>query len=78
MVLCLSIGIGGGWLFRSIRNAPQIDARATTPIPPAASAPSPAQQPDLKSVADRQAAPLLQQLKSDPANVDALTGIFRR
>lgn len=72
MALCLSMGIGGGWLFRSIRNAPKVDA-ANTSV--AVTAPAAAQQPDLKSMADRQAAPLLQQLKADPGNFDALTNI---
>ena len=66
MTLCLSIGIGGGRLFRSIRSTPQVDA---------AKSDAPAQQPDLKSMADRQAAPLLQQLKSSPGNPDTLTSV---
>lgn len=73
MTLCLAIGIGGGWLFRSIRNTTPVDAKSATPT--IATTTAPAQQPDLKSMADRQAAPLLQQLKSDPANFDALTNI---
>ena len=71
MALCLSIGIGGGWLSRSIRNTAPVDAKSAAP----AAAPAPAPQPDLKSVADRQAAPLLQQLKSDPGNADALISL---
>ncbi|HEY2468101.1 MAG TPA: tetratricopeptide repeat protein [Terracidiphilus sp.] len=76
MALCLSIGIGGGWLFRSLRNTAQVDAKsavpAATPVAPAAQTPN---QADLKSMADRQAAPLLQQLKSNPGNLDALVSI---
>jgi Flp pilus assembly protein TadD len=78
LALCLSIGIGGGWLFRSIRNTTQVDAKSDASAPAAGSAvpsprtPSPA---DLKSMADRQSAPFLQQLKSAPTNPEVLTSI---
>ena len=77
MALCLSIGIGGGWLIRSLRNSAQVDAAKSVPSSPvaaAASSPAPS-QPDLKSMADGEAAPLLQQLKTDPNNPDILTGV---
>jgi len=79
MTLCLSIGIGGGWLVRSVRNAAQVDAAKSSSPSPAATpatqaAPAPGQA-DPKSMADGQAAPLLQQLKSDPGNPELLTGI---
>jgi tetratricopeptide (TPR) repeat protein len=71
MALCLSIGIGGGWLFRSVQNMAHIEAAKTAPSSTAAT-PSTA---DLKSMADGHAAPLLQQLKTDPANAEILTSI---
>lgn len=77
MALCLSIGIGGGWLIRSVRNSTQVDAaKSSAPAAAAASSAAPAQnQADLKSMADSQAAPLLQTLKSDPKNPEVLTSI---
>lgn len=79
MALCLSIGIGGGWLIRSVRSAAPVDAAKSASSSPAAApatqatpTPGPA---DLKSTADIHAAPLLQQLKSDARNPEILTGI---
>lgn len=80
MALCLSIGIGGGWLIRNIRGTEQVDAAKSVaaPVPAAAPASSVAQTPvpaNLKSMADTQAAPLLEKLKSDPKNPELLTSI---
>ena len=80
MALCLSIGIGGGWLIRNIRGTEQVDAAKSVaaPVPAAAPASSVAQTPgpaNLKSMADTKAAPLLEKLKSDPKNPDLLTSI---
>lgn len=78
MVLCLSIGIGGGWLIRNVRQSKQItSAPASAPVQ-AASVPAAAQKPgpaELKSMADTQAAPLIEQLKADPRNPEILTNI---
>jgi len=80
MVLCLSIGIGGGWLIRGVRRSAQIEAAKAAGVPATAAttlnapaqAPSPA---DLRAMADTQAAPLLQKLNSDPKNPEILTNI---
>jgi cytochrome c-type biogenesis protein CcmH/NrfG len=79
MALCLSIGIGGGWLIRNVRQTTQ--ASTTTPVTAPAQgattvttpqAPGPA---DLKAMADKQAAPLLDKLKFDPKSFELLTSI---
>ncbi|HUO26342.1 MAG TPA: tetratricopeptide repeat protein [Candidatus Aquilonibacter sp.] len=77
-VICLLLGVAGGWLFRG-SQAPAAAA------PEAASAPAPASenagmnaQPSpeqMKQMADTQAAPLLQKLKSDPNNTELLTSV---
>jgi tetratricopeptide (TPR) repeat protein len=77
MVLCLSMGIGGGWLMRNVQHPAQSDV-ARLQVSPANISSAPTQAPgsaDLKTMADAQAAPLLQKLKSDPANPDTLTNI---
>jgi len=78
-VVCLLVGIAGGWLIRGSQSS-----SAATPETAAASdsaagqggsgtqAPSAAQ---MQQMAATQAAPLLEKLKSDPENVDLLTGI---
>jgi cytochrome c-type biogenesis protein CcmH/NrfG len=77
---CLMAGFAGGW---SIHGA-RIQSASTTSVPaPAASAPGapdgPAPEaPDpgqLKQMADIQAAPLLAQLKSEPANPSLLASV---
>jgi tetratricopeptide (TPR) repeat protein len=75
MVLCLSIGIGGGWLIRNMRQAglsPAVPVSAPAQALPASQKPIPA---ELKSMADTQAAPLLEKLKSDPRNAELVTSI---
>jgi cytochrome c-type biogenesis protein CcmH/NrfG len=77
MVLCLSMGIGGGWLIRNVQRPAQSES-AKLPVSAASTTSAPTQAPgaaDLKTMADAQAAPLLQKLKSDPANPDNLTNI---
>lgn len=79
MALCLSIGIGGGWLIQTVRTTAHVDAAKSVSSSTAATAASPASPTsnpaDLKSMADSQAAPLLQTLKSDPANPETLASI---
>lgn len=80
MVLCLSVGITGGWLIRGLRRPAQVAAAkpagvpspAAAPVGTASQTPSPA---ELKSMADSEAAPLLQKLNSDPKNPEILTSI---
>jgi len=81
VVVSLAVGIAGGWSIRGIQNPvvmgsvkaaasispPAMKETATTSVTPA-----PAQ---LKEIADAQAAPLLDKLKSNPNDPDLLTGI---
>jgi tetratricopeptide (TPR) repeat protein len=78
--LCLATGIAGGWAIRAAQSPSatgpaQVAAaspQAAISSSPVSSAPSPAQ---LKQMADAQAAPLLEKLKADPENPDALVNI---
>jgi tetratricopeptide (TPR) repeat protein len=82
--VCLLLGICGGWLLRRSqeRPTPAATAAAASASAPgaatspnfgsAAESPSPAQ---FQQSADAQVAPLLEQLKSNPANADLLAQI---
>ena len=78
-VVCLLLGMAGGWLIRGSQS-PVAAAPVGTASAPAPTAmggatngqPSPEQ---LKQMADTQAAPLIEKLKSDPNNADLLAGI---
>lgn len=76
-VVCLLIGIAGGWFIRGSQSpaaaAPET-ASAAQPDPNSgpAQAPTAAQ---MQQMADAQAAPLLEKLKSDPANPGLLENI---
>jgi len=76
-VVCLLIGIAGGWFIRG-SQAPTA-ATAQTANDPAASAPnSGVQSPtpaQMQQMADTQAAPLLEKLKLDPSNAGLLEKI---
>ncbi len=78
-VICLLVGIAGGWFIRgseSPASAAGPAASATAPAPGSADmgaqAPTPAQ---MQKMADTQAAPLIEKLKADPANPETLTSI---
>src|SRR5208283_1268140 len=75
-VICLLVGIAGGWFIRGSQSptAPGAEAAsASAPAPamgnPAMQAPTPAQ---MQKMADTQAAPLIEKLKSDPNNAGLL------
>ena len=75
-VICLMVGIAGGWLIRGSQS-PAAGAPAETIAKAATGAgrqamPSPAQ---MKQMADTQAAPLLEKLKSDAGNASLLAEI---
>ena len=78
--ICLLLGIAGGWFLRGSQSSavpgPGLVAGVSAPVNSAVAEssqmPSPAR---LKEIADEQAAPLLEKLKSDPRNPDLLTGI---
>jgi cytochrome c-type biogenesis protein CcmH/NrfG len=79
-VVCLLVGIAGGWLIHGSQppavTGPAEAAGAAAPAQMGASTasqmPSPAR---LKEMADTQAAPLVARLKSDPNNADLLANI---
>ena len=73
-VICLLLGIAGGWFIRGSQSP----ATAPVPAPAAATANVPAQPPtpaQLQKMAETEAAPLLEKLKTDPANAGLLAGI---
>jgi len=79
-VVCLLLGMAGGWLIRGSQSpaAPPVDAAtASAPAPSMGGGgmnaqPTPEQ---MKQMADAQAAPLIEKLKSDPNNPDLLASI---
>jgi cytochrome c-type biogenesis protein CcmH/NrfG len=80
-VVCLLLGIAGGWLFRGSQTtaAPVETAAAAAPTGMGSgmgggmnAQPTPEQ---MKQMADTQAQPLLEKLKSDPANPDLLASV---
>jgi cytochrome c-type biogenesis protein CcmH/NrfG len=77
IVICLLAGIAGGWFLRGSQSpavaATTLSASASGLPNPAVNEPPTAEQ--MKKMADVQAAPLLEQLKSDPRNPDLLTKI---
>src|SRR5579863_1726007 len=77
-VICLLVGIAGGWFFRGSQN-PVSAAETANAAAPAmgntnegSQAPTPAQ---MQKMADTQAAPLIEKLKSDPNNAGLLENI---
>ncbi len=81
--VCLTVGIAGGWSIRSVQNRASaasektaiVTAPAATAAMPAAPASTSAGPSQLKEMADTHAAPLLDQLQSNPKNTDLLTSI---
>ena len=76
--LCLMAGITGGWFIRGWQGPGQTAGKqpaAIQPAPTGSPANEPPSQERLKEMADTQAIPLLEKLKSDPKNSDVLTSI---
>jgi len=78
-VVCLLLGIAGGWLIHGSQSSAAVapDQTASAPAPAGMGGamnarPTPEQ---LKQMADAQAAPLIEKLKSNPNNPDLLAGI---
>ena len=74
-VICLLVGIAGGWLIRGSQSPAATDASASATTPAEATAaqtPTPAQ---MLKMAETQAAALIEKLKSDPANAELLQNI---
>lgn len=77
-VICLLLGIAGGWLVRGSQSpiAAAPDASSTSALPPIDAGSSSQPTPDqLKRVADTQAAPLLEKLKSSPNDAALLASV---
>ncbi len=77
-VICLLVGIAGGWLIRGSHSpaAAATETGASAPVSASADAgfqsPTPAQ---MQKMADTQAGPLLDKLKADPNNAELLARI---
>jgi cytochrome c-type biogenesis protein CcmH/NrfG len=78
-VVCLLAGVAVGWLFRGSQSQAVAAAVATTdsaaPAGMGTAAGAPPTPEQMKKMADTQAAPLLDQLKSDPNNAGLLANI---
>ena len=72
--LCLLVGLAVGYLFRGSQSLvpPVQQASAAPPTAPAGMGGRMPALMDMKAIADRQAAPLLEKLKNDPNNKDLL------
>jgi len=78
-VICLLVGIAGGWFIRGSQSPAAAATEAASASAPAMGnanaapqAPSPA---EMQKMADTQAAPLLEKLKADPTNAGLLENI---
>ena len=77
--VCLLLGIAGGWLIRGSQSpaaaAPVDSASASAPAGMSGAMNSQPTPEQLKKMADTQAAPLIEKLKSDPNNPELLASI---
>jgi len=76
-VICLLVGVACGWFIRGSQSPAAVAAGPSSPAPAVgnngtAQAPTPA---EMQKMADTQAAPLIQKLAADPANVELLENI---
>lgn len=78
-LVCLMLGIGGGWWIRGLRTSAvgqaSVNAPAATPQQAGAAEPQGLTPERMKAMVDEQAAPLLAKLKADPLNTDVLTNL---
>jgi cytochrome c-type biogenesis protein CcmH/NrfG len=78
-VVCLLLGMAGGWLIRGSQSpaaaAPAMAASAPAPAGMGGAANAQPTPEQLKQMADTQAAPLIEKLKSDPNNPELLASI---
>ena len=76
-VICLLVGIAGGWMFRGSQSpAPPVEtASAAAPAGMGAGMGSQPTPEQMKKMADTQAAPLIEKLKTDPSNADLLSAL---
>jgi cytochrome c-type biogenesis protein CcmH/NrfG len=79
-VICLLVGIAGGWFIRGSQGPTTTAAAETAGAPssapamanPGAQAPTPA---EMQKMADTQAAPVIEKLKADPNNAELLESV---
>jgi len=72
--VCLAVGLAAGWLIRGWES-PALSAPVSASQPSGAAAAPATNAAQLKQKADAEAAPLLEQLKSQPENADLLASI---
>ena len=76
--VCLLVGLAIGYLFRGSQSPAHSVAQAGSTQPAATAGPVGGKMPsleDMKGMADKKAAPLLEKLKNDPNNSDLLVQI---
>jgi cytochrome c-type biogenesis protein CcmH/NrfG len=79
-VFCLVVGLAIGYLFRGSQSPAATPQPAANAQPPASTAATSAQMPgleEMKQMADKKAAPLLEKLKNDPNNSDLLIQVAK-
>src|SRR5271165_6417607 len=78
-VICLLVGIAGGWFIRGSQSPAAAASEAMSAPAPAmgnANAPSQAPSPaEMQKMADTQAGPLIEKLQADPNNAELLGNI---
>jgi cytochrome c-type biogenesis protein CcmH/NrfG len=78
-VICLLVGIAGGWFMRGSQSpAASVPETASASAPAMGAANAPPQTPspaEMQKMADTQAGPLLEKLKTDPNNAGLLGNI---
>ena len=80
-VICLLVGIAGGWFIRGSQSpaAPAAESASASAAAPAPAMGNQATQPptpaEMQKMADTQAAPLIEKLKADPSNAALLANI---
>jgi cytochrome c-type biogenesis protein CcmH/NrfG len=77
-VICLLVGIAGGWFIRGSQSVAPIAETATASAPAPSMGNSSTQPPtpaQMQKMADTQAAPFIEKLKADPNNAGLLANI---
>lgn len=77
-VVCLLIGIAAGWFFRGSQAPAKVASASSSGYSSNAAGADTGEQPtpkQMRKMADTQAAPLLDRLKTDPQNADLLASI---
>ena len=75
-VICLLVGVAGGWFVRGSQSpAPVAAETASAPAMGNGSAPAQPTPAEMQKMADTQAAPMIEKLKGDPNNAGLLENI---